>query len=140
RLTKAAQAAMLKIEAVLPPALQDRATHTRIFAPVWDDGCPLPATIDDLNAAISTRQVLRLVYADETGRESQREIEPLCLAFWGGKWTLGSWCRLRQDFRNFRPDRMRECVVTGAIYDDHPNRNLTAFLASLEQAPARMQE
>src|SRR5699024_3320633 len=53
RLAGAAQAAMLKIDAVLPPELQERAAHTRIFAPVWnDDDCPLPATIDDLNAAI----------------------------------------------------------------------------------------
>src|SRR5699024_8079675 len=140
RLAGAARTAMLKIDAVLPSELQERAAHTRIFAPVWnDDDCPLPATIDDLNAAISARQVLRLVYADEAGRESRRDIEPLCLAFWGGKWTLGSWCRLRRDFRNFRPDRMRECVTTGETFDDHPERNLSAFLAAIGSTPASMQ-
>lgn len=135
RLASAAQAAMLKIEAVLPPELQERAAHTRIFAPTWDDACndSYRITIDDLNAAIGTRQVLRVVYFDEAGRESRREVEPLCLAFWGSQWTLGSWCRLRQGFRNFRPDRMHACQSTGEIFDDHPERNLPAFLSAVRQ-------
>ncbi|HET9680360.1 MAG TPA: YafY family protein [Gammaproteobacteria bacterium] len=140
RLAEAAQAAMLKIEAVLPDDLRERAEHTRIYAPVWRDTghCPFPATIDDLNAAIINRQVLRLVYRDEGGSESKREIEPLCLAFWGGKWTLGSWCRLRGDFRSFRPDRMNECDATGETFTDEPGRNLTAYLATVRTSPASM--
>lgn len=137
RLATHAQAAMLKIEAVLPAELRDRASHTRIYAPVWPDTRenPFSDTIDRLNAAIGERQVLHLSYADEAGAISERDIEPLCLAFWGGKWTLGAWCRLRRDFRNFRPDRIGACTPTGETFPDHPERNLTAYFAAVVRRP-----
>lgn len=133
RLSTSAQAAMLKIEAVLPPELRQRAKHTRIYAPVWEDAFHRDhaSLIDTLHGAIDARQVLRLDYADEAGTATRRNIEPLCLAFWGGKWTLGAWCRLRRDFRNFRPDRMRACEPSGEAFDDHPGRNLAAYFAAI---------
>lgn len=138
RLSTSAQAAMLKIEAVLPPELKQRAEHTRIYAPVWEDQFHRDhaALIDTLHGAIGARQVLRLDYADETGKASRRDVEPLCLAFWGGKWTLGAWCRLRRDFRNFRPDRMQTCEPRDTHFDDDPTRNLAAYFAAMKHAPA----
>lgn len=138
RLAEGAQAAMLKIEAVLPPQLRERTEHTRIYAPIWDDPHrhDFSARIDQLNAAIGARHVLSLVYVDESGNESERHVEPLCLAFWGGKWTLGAWCRLRGDFRNFRPDRMRACDTMDEPFHEHPARNLTAYFAAMTHSPA----
>jgi predicted DNA-binding transcriptional regulator YafY len=133
RLAGGAQAALLKIEAVLPPELRERAAHTRIYAPVWQDRkrSEFSAMIDRLNAAIGDRQVLRLAYRDEAGNESRREIEPLCLAFWGGKWTLGAWCRLRDSFRSFRPDRIDDFRETGELFDEVAGRNLDAYLQAM---------
>jgi len=133
KLAESAQAALLKIEAVLPAELRDRATRTRIYAPIWRDQTKtdFAALIDRLNAAITDSQVLRLEYADEAGRESMREVEPLCLAFWGGAWTLGTWCRLRVGFRNFRPDRIRGCTITGERFGSEEGRNLEAYLQAM---------
>jgi predicted DNA-binding transcriptional regulator YafY len=133
RLAAGAQAALLKIEAVLPPELRERAARTRIYAPVWRDQgkADFAARIDLLHSAIEARQVLRMEYGDEAGNASTREIEPLCLAFWGGKWTLGAWCRLREGFRNFRPDRIVLCNVSGERFEDKPGRNLEAYLQSV---------
>ncbi|HEX7339160.1 MAG TPA: YafY family protein [Rhodanobacteraceae bacterium] len=137
RLAGGARSAMLKIEAVLPPDLRQRIEHTRIYAPVFQDaaGREFAARIDQLNAAIDQRQVIQLDYADEAGNISQRAIEPLCLAFWGGKWTLGAWCRLRRDFRNFRPDRMQSCCAVDEHFPDHPERNLAAYFRHLGVTP-----
>jgi predicted DNA-binding transcriptional regulator YafY len=133
RLARGAQAALMKIEAVLPPDLRERAARSRIYAPVWRDEASnaFAARIDQLHAAIEARRVLRLAYRDEAGRGSEREVEPLCLAFWGGKWTLGTWCRLRNDFRNFRPDRIDAIDETGACFADDPGRNLDAYLQAM---------
>ena len=84
--------------------------------------------IDRLHAAVEARQVLRLQYRDPSGSETQREVEPLCLSFWGGSWTLGAWCRLREDFRNFRPDRIAAVEATGAVFEDVGARGLDAYL------------
>ena len=133
RLAEGAQSALLKIEAVLPPELRERAARTRIFAPVWRDRHrdDFAALIDRLHAAILARQVLRLDYRDEGDRASTREVEPLCLAFWGGAWTLGAWCHLRQDFRNFRPDRMTTSAPSGEVFADSAERGLAAYLRAV---------
>ena len=114
QLAESAQSALLKIEAVLPPELRERSARTRIYAPIWRDQvqADFAARIDQLHAAIEARRVLQVDYSDEAGTTSTREIEPLCLAFWGGKWTLGAWCRLREGFRNFRPDRIVLCTAS----------------------------
>ncbi|HET7370581.1 MAG TPA: YafY family protein [Gammaproteobacteria bacterium] len=133
RLSAGAQAALLKIQAVLPDELREQAERTRIFAPVWRDPHQdaFVRRLDQLHDAIDQRNVLRIRYCDENDRESQRDIEPLCLAFWGGKWTLGAWCRLREDFRNFRPDRIADCNATGDVFTDTARRNLEAYLAAV---------
>jgi len=127
RLAGGAQAALLKIEAVLPPELRDRAMRSRIFAPTrWYEG--KSGMIDRLHEAIAAHRVLRLEYSDEAQRSSTREVEPLCLAFWGGAWTLGAWCRLRADFRNFRPDRIAAFDATGETFVETNERGLSAYL------------
>jgi predicted DNA-binding transcriptional regulator YafY len=133
RLAESAQSALLKIEAVLPPALRERAVRTRIYAPVWHDQSRVDfaALIDRLNAAIANGQVLRLEYSDKAGRTSTREVEPLCLAFWGGAWTLGTWCRLRQGFRNFRPDRIARCTETEERFVEAKGRDLDAYVKAM---------
>ncbi len=138
RLASHAQAAMLKIEAVLPEPLKQHVDQARIYAPVWKDAWRRDhaALIDTLNAAIGERRVLQLDYADEAGNATRRHVEPLCLAFWGGKWTLGAWCRLRCDFRNFRPDRMQACEPCDMHFDEHPARGLAAYFAAMKHVPA----
>ena len=127
RLASGAQAALLKIEAVLPPELRQRAMRSRIFAPTrWYEG--KSGMIDKLHEAIAAHRVLRIDYRDEAQRASVREVEPLCLAFWGGAWTLGAWCRLRTDFRNFRPDRIATFEPTGEVFVETPERGLAAYL------------
>ncbi|MGO1073497.1 helix-turn-helix transcriptional regulator [Lysobacter sp. CA199] len=131
RLGRGATAALLKIEAVLPPELRERSARTRIFAPELDNRIEASGLIDLLYGAVQERQVLRLLYRDGEARASRREIEPLCLSFWGGSWTLGAWCRLREDFRSFRPDRMVEQVLTGEVFVEGRERGLDAYLRSV---------
>jgi len=69
-----------------------------------------------LNAAINDHAVLRLTYADDSNRQTRRNVRPLALYFWGQVWTLAAWCELRVDFRSFRLDRIRACERTGASF------------------------
>jgi predicted DNA-binding transcriptional regulator YafY len=128
RLTRNAAAALLKIEAVLPPELRARTERSRIFAPPRADRVETTGVIDRLHEAILTHRVLRLEYRDKGDAASTREIEPLCLAFWGGAWTLGAWCRLRCDFRNFRPDRIVRFDSTAETFVETPEHGLDAYL------------
>ncbi|HJR72011.1 MAG TPA: YafY family protein [Luteimonas sp.] len=131
RLGLGAKAALLKIEAVLPPELRERSRRTRIFAPEVSNRIEASGIIDRLHSAIETRTPLRLDYRDKDERISARVVEPLCLAFWGGAWTLGAWCRLREGFRNFRPDRMAAIVELDEVFPDVPARGLEAYMAAV---------
>ena len=135
RLGRAASAALLKIHAVLPPDLRERGRRTRIFAPELDNRIEASGTIDRLHAAIETRSVLRLDYRDKDHASTRREVEPLCLSFWGGTWTLGAWCRLRRDFRSFRPDRIVAFEASGEVYADDAKRGLDAYLRAMGAGP-----
>jgi predicted DNA-binding transcriptional regulator YafY len=128
RLAAGARSALIKIEAVLPDELRARAQRSRIFAP---GGWQAPPLIDQLNEAIDQRRVIALDYRDETGKASAREVEPLCLAFWGGSWTLGAWCRMRRGFRNFRPDRIVELDLRDEHFANHPERGFDAYLRAV---------
>lgn len=134
RLGRNATAALLKIEAVLSPELRERSQRTRIFAPRSSHRLESSGLIDRLHAAIEASQVLQLDYRDGGGEVSQREIEPLALAFWGGSWTLGAWCRLRSDFRSFRPDRIVHYAPTGETFPDRADRNFDAYLRAVNHA------
>ncbi|MBB3226587.1 putative DNA-binding transcriptional regulator YafY [Luteibacter sp. Sphag1AF] len=131
RLAREAQSALIKIEAVLPPDLREKSRQSRIYAPIWRDAeqSKVAVLLDQLHAAIATRHVLCLDYRDGEGRTSVREVEPLCLSFWGGAWTLGSWCRMRQQFRNFRPDRIAACRLPGETFEPVAGRDVAAYLA-----------
>ncbi|BDU14827.1 helix-turn-helix transcriptional regulator [Lysobacter auxotrophicus] len=131
RLGREAAAALLKIEAVLPPELRDRSDRTRIFAPEVER-LENSGLIDDLHAAVTGALVLRMNYRDNDARPTERVIEPLCLAFWGGSWTLGAWCRLRGDFRNFRPDRIVDYAPTGETFVETRERGLAAYMKAVQ--------
>ena len=57
--------------------------------------------------AVVMRRVLRMAYRGlERDEETQRDIEPLGIVFYGGAWYVVAWCRLRVGIRHFRVDRI----------------------------------
>ena len=115
-MAKAAEEALVKIGAVLPPDLQAVVGAVGIGVPGYHLGAEERARVDLIETAIAARQVLRLDYADRQGAPTQRDIQPLVLTFWGGHWTVIGWCRLRADFRMFRLHRMVTCAATGETF------------------------
>ncbi|MFP7722364.1 helix-turn-helix transcriptional regulator [Lysobacter sp. A3-1-A15] len=134
RLGAAAMRALLKIEAVVPPPVYARASRIAILAPGGrgERGAAFSESLDRLHLAIAERQLLRVRYVRADGQENTRDIEPLCVLFWGGSWTLAGWCRLRGAFRQFRLDRIRECVHTGETYAVDPARGFEALMRTFD--------
>jgi predicted DNA-binding transcriptional regulator YafY len=135
-LARRAKSVLGKVEAVVPERL--RANFAR---PEWHVSRSLKKEvrrhIEDLRRGIDEKRKLRFRYTDEKGAETERTVRPLCLAFWGPLWTAGAWCELRRDFRNFRPDRMRELVLLEERFADEPGKDLAAYLRAVEVELAR---
>jgi len=129
----AAEDALSKIDAVLPPAARARAAQVHVHAmsgPEMNDD--LRARIDRLEAAANDSTRLHLVYSDVEGRETERTVRPLGLWFWGKVWTLIGWCELRQEFRMFRADRIVTATEAGP-FTPEGGRDLAAFYHMMER-------
>ncbi len=125
-----ARTALMRIEGVLPEALRERAERSRVFAPSTPRYAEQRALMGTLHGAIDAHRVVSIDYTREDGAHSAREVEPLCLVFWGNAWTLGGWCRMRDDFRNFRIDRMRAVTVLDQAFQETRERGLRAYLCA----------
>ena len=71
---------------------------------------------------------LRLIYRTDAGVASERVVRPLGAFFWGRVWTLSAWCELRNDFRNFRIDRIERSTLLDETFADEPGRTLADLL------------
>lgn len=137
RIARAGRQALIKIEAVLPDTLRQRADRSRVFAPPRIPHLPVAERLDALHEAIESRRVIELDYRRADGTPSQRAVRPLCLAFWGMIWTLGGWCELRRDFRNFRLDRIDAFRALDRRFEETPEISLEAFLDAVGADTAR---
>lgn len=110
RLPAAARSLLGKIDSVLPDL---RGARLRQSAHALSVGDPhtSPALWDALQGAVASQRVIRFHYTSEDGAASKRAAWPLGLFYWGGKWTIGAWCELRQAFREFRVDRITHIEI-----------------------------
>ncbi len=122
----AAEEALIKIETVLPQALQDAATKVSVHAMTFQMTDALRERVDLLDKAVQARVVLDMVYRTGEGVASRRRIRPLGLWFWGQVWTMVGWCELREDFRVFRVDRIDQWEE-GETFKPDPGKSLHAF-------------
>jgi len=80
--------------------------------------------LGQLRRAIETRRVVRLDYADVSGAPSTRWLRPLACFYWDAVWTLSAWCELREDFRQFRIDRIQRMDIDERTFADEPGKTL----------------
>ena len=63
---------------------------------------------------------------------TEREVRPLAIYFWRGTWTLLTWCELRQDFRNFRVDRITGLLRLNRHFEPTPGQELEDYICLME--------
>jgi len=134
-MARAADEALVKIGAVLPPAEKDRIARTEFHSPMWVVSDADRHAIDIAERAVESRTILSLDYRDEAGRGSMREVRPLGLWFWGKVWTLVAWCEMREDFRAFRIDRIATITPGARRFKPERGKTLADFYRRVENEP-----
>ncbi len=123
--------ALAKIRAVLPADHQDHIARleSRMSLPT----SPRPtrsASLFLMQKALAERTVLRISYRGAGKADSlPREVEPMGLTYYGDRWHLIAWCRMRQDYRDFRTDRIQELAALPQRFEPRSNFSLDEFLA-----------
>jgi predicted DNA-binding transcriptional regulator YafY len=130
-LAQGARTALSKIAAALPKDKRIKIESSRLFSPDFFINPQMGAQMDVLRQAIDAHHYVLLDYSDVSSRQSQRRVRPLGLFFWGGAWSLGAWCELRNDFRNFRLDRVVNSTVNGERFADEEGRRLADYLRAM---------
>jgi len=125
-ITTPMQSALLKIRAVLPHEHKERLEQiertTLVRTHSIDSRQRNTANLLQIQDALVRRRVLRLTYRSGSRDEvTTREVEPLGLVQYFQHWHLITWCRLRQDMRDFRLDRIQSVQVTRDVFPPHEN-------------------
>lgn len=107
----AVTAVTAKLDNVLPDDLRQEVSRAQqglvVRGLLARDYRPWMPVLDILRRSVVQRRALRITYRDFRLEESCREIEPYALTFRVGLWYLVAYCRLREDMRTFRVDRIQ---------------------------------
>ncbi len=134
QLATAASGAMQKILAVMPEHLRHSDDEETIIAFDSHFSKEVKAYSAEIRAAIKARNILAIEYQRADGEYSSRRIQPLGLVYWGRVWTLVAWCELRQNYREFRLDRIRAFQVTANTFATMPEKNLKHYIRITSKA------
>jgi predicted DNA-binding transcriptional regulator YafY len=127
-LGQAAERALLKIQSVLPADRRERLDQQALLVPEFHIPPAQRAPLGALRRAIDEHRKVRFAYTRADGTATRRVVRPLGLVFWGGGWTLGGWCELRDGFRTFRLDRMETPEVLGETFIADEGKSLADYL------------
>jgi len=130
-LRRAARDVLTKVEAVLPESKRHRVQDTALFSLSYRVSPEVRAKVGTLRKAVDARSKVHLDYADAKGAPSGRVVCPLGLYFWGSVWTLGAWCELRRDFRNFRLDRIQDVSILADAFAYESPTTLEDFIHAM---------
>jgi predicted DNA-binding transcriptional regulator YafY len=128
-LARASEAILGKVAAIVPKDLAPLVAETRLFVPSTIGAGKLADALTLAREAVNARRKLRLSYANAAEAATTRTVRPLGIFFWGRTWTLAAWCELRQDFRNFRLDRVAASTILDETFEDEAGKSLRDMLA-----------
>jgi predicted DNA-binding transcriptional regulator YafY len=129
-LAASARSALARIRGVVPAGLLGQIDDARVYTLRFGQSLAID-NFEVVHQAIGQQRRLMMDYAGEDGIPTlDRTVRPLGLYFWGKVWTLAAWCELRDDFRSFRVDRIRQPRMTES-FETEPAKSLETFLARI---------
>jgi predicted DNA-binding transcriptional regulator YafY len=83
---------------------------------------PAELHLQSILKAIASSSVIEMNYTSiEKNETIKRRVEPVGIYYMGSHWYLVAFCQLRNDYRNFRTDKIEELVITGeTVAKTHP--------------------
>ncbi|SOD80108.1 helix-turn-helix transcriptional regulator [Spirosoma fluviale] len=126
------ESALYKIKSVLKRPDQDHLdsleAHINVAKPSYQttDG---EGSLNTLQHAIAQQHVLELqYYSHYNNAETRRRVEPVGLYHYRSSWHLIAFCQIRQDYRDFRVDRIRQLTDTAKHFSRRDRLSLQEYL------------
>lgn len=131
-LAQAASQAIDKITTVLPESIQKELEQTFLFSMTSKTEVIINIDFTALRRAIRGKNKLDFSYEDEKKSLTSRRVRPLSLAFFSPVWLLLAWCEKRDDFRNFRIDRIQDLTISDDLFKDEKGKRVQDYCCAME--------
>lgn len=138
---KAFESAMFKIKSVMSEAEKDHLdllqSHIEVYVSprsAQNQGEFPDHFITEIQRAVVQKQVLKLDYISNTEETTTREVEPIGLFYYSAAWHLIAWCRLRNGYRDFRADRIKDLKNTSKNFEGRNLLSLQEYFQSMFQS------
>lgn len=96
------------------------------------------SSLSAIQLAMTNFYFVKITYQKvNTEERSEREIEPAAIYGFEEKWIVIAWCHLRNDYRNFRLDRILEYKVLNKKFADR-KFDLRKYFASCPDENMRL--
>ena len=83
-----------------------------------------------LKNALTESRVVEMKYLTMGNEEAtQRQVEPIGLCYYSQKWHLIGWCRVRQDYRDFRLDRIESLILLNERFKKHSHLTVHEYIS-----------
>nr|WP_068888158.1 YafY family protein [Pedobacter panaciterrae] len=113
--------AVTKIKSVLKSNTKDNVNllSERIAIRNNIDGDRSSNNLSAIQLALTGFKLLEIVYVAEDTAETSRVLEPFAVYSTQDNWLLIAFCRLRNEYRSFRLDRIKDLSVLNKAFQPH---------------------
>ncbi|MCF8360512.1 MAG: YafY family transcriptional regulator [Prolixibacteraceae bacterium] len=125
--------ALYKIKAVLKPAGKDYLEKLHNQIAVFNFNAMSESYkqlyLNEIRQALVNKQVLEIDYEPKYKEEAVcRKIEPIGLCNYSSRWHLFAWCRLRNDYRDFRLDRIVSLKLIDEFFSEKKHITIGEYM------------
>ncbi len=135
------ESSLYKIKSVLNSSDKEYLDNLNMYIEVLKapqsirDGFP-DNLLSELQSVLGQKKVITINYHSGYKDEfTSRAVEPLGLCFYGSKWHLIAYCRLRKDYRDFRVDRIKKITEEGLVFDPENHDSLKDLVEKIVISP-----
>lgn len=90
--------------------------------------------IQSTHRAVKNSLVLELSYSSSPKMsQTLRQVEPIGIFYYSHHWHLIGYCLLRDEYRDFRLDKIRSLEVLGLKFNSQKRMTLVEYLKSVQQ-------
>ncbi len=129
------ESALFKIKSVLPEKekefLNDLNSTIQVFHSMAQE--PSPGYLSELQLALAQRRTLTIDYRSQYKEEhtKNRIVEPLGICFYSMHWHLIAYCRMREEYRDFRIDRISTLKTNDEVFVAQKRITLREYFSRL---------
>jgi predicted DNA-binding transcriptional regulator YafY len=85
----------------------------------------------DLQKALGDKREIRIRYQSGKDAVTERNLEPIGLCHYGQAWHLIGWCKLRNNYRDFRVSRIQQLQILDNTFEPDTHPSLREYMETM---------